>query len=267
VCAVVACSVSDAPFVFLNAGYIKRSTECHSTTSTVTSIHMLVLISFATSAALLGFVFMPLLSAVSGRTLGGNAGRFACRYKATQLTKLKGLIAHGKAIKARREELTAMLPAAHSVAEWSIYDVGEWVGRTAGLEDIRGALEANGVDGITLLLLEPNDASAASRLALPSQFVFRHLCLHRDGLIASLAQSAPTTSAVDALMLEALLSQPRGFRERLYALIRPRRRFHAPQSPRRARQHTDGDFELADAVPGTTVLAPRDRPAILTGVC
>ena len=217
--AAVSCLVADAPFVLLNAVYINRLSTDNQL------INTFVLISFATSAALLGFVFMPLLIAVSGRTLGGNAGRFACRYKATQLTKLKGLIAHGKALKTRREELTAMLPAAHSVAEWSIYDVGEWVGRTAGLEDIRGALEGNGVDGITLLRLEPNDASAASRLALPSQFVFRHLCLHRDGLIASLAQSAPTTSAVDALMLEALLSQPRGFRERLYALIRPRRRF------------------------------------------
>ena len=162
-----------------------------------------------------------------------------------------------------------MLPAAHSVAEWSVHDVGEWAGHTSGLEGIRGALEANGVDGITLLCLEPNDASTAtsSRLGLPSQFVFTHLCFHRDRLLASLAQSAATTSAVDAVILEALLSPPRGFRERVYALIRPRRRFHAPRSPRQAQQQTDGDFELADPVHGTKALAPRDRAAILTGVC
>ena len=51
-------SVSDAPFVFLNALYIKRSTDCGANkTSDPTSINALVLISFATSAALLGSDF------------------------------------------------------------------------------------------------------------------------------------------------------------------------------------------------------------------
>ena len=160
-----------------------------------------------------------------------------------------------------------MLPAAHSVGEWSVHDVGEWVGRTSGLADIRGALAANHVDGIALLCLDANDASSASRLGLPSPFVFRHLCLRRDELLASLAESA-----VDSLMIEAMLSQPpqsRGFRETLYELVRPRRRFHLP-APRRSRQAhppPGGDFELEDAVPGAMHLAPRDRPAILTGVC
>jgi hypothetical protein len=52
--AVIACSVTDAPFVFLNAIYIKRSTD------SANKINALVLMSFATSAALLGFVFTPL---------------------------------------------------------------------------------------------------------------------------------------------------------------------------------------------------------------
>jgi hypothetical protein len=52
-------SVSDAPFVFLNALYIiKRSTDCGANkASDPTSINALVLISFATSAALLGSDF------------------------------------------------------------------------------------------------------------------------------------------------------------------------------------------------------------------
>lgn len=55
-------SVSDAPFVFLNALYIKRSTDCGANkTSDPPSINALVLISFATSAALLGFDFAAAL--------------------------------------------------------------------------------------------------------------------------------------------------------------------------------------------------------------
>ena len=51
-------SVSDAPFVFLNAVYIEHSTDCGANkTSDPTSINALVLISFATSAALLGSDF------------------------------------------------------------------------------------------------------------------------------------------------------------------------------------------------------------------
>ena len=177
-------------------------------------------------------------------------------------------MAHGTALKARREELLAILPAAHSIGAWSVHDVGEWVGRTSRLEDIRGALAANHVDGIALLCLDGNDASNASRLGLPSPFVFRHLCLRRDELLASLAESAPTA---DAMMMDALmLSQPsqrRGFREMMYARIRPQRQFHAPRRFRQAQRPTGGDFELADAADGTAILAPRDRPAVLTGVC
>ena len=59
--AVIACSVTDAPFVFLNAIYInKRSTDSANKAFDGTSINALVLMSFATSAALLGFVFTPL---------------------------------------------------------------------------------------------------------------------------------------------------------------------------------------------------------------
>jgi hypothetical protein len=54
---VIACSVTDAPFAFLNAIYIhERSTD----SANKASINALVLMSFATSAALLGFVFTPL---------------------------------------------------------------------------------------------------------------------------------------------------------------------------------------------------------------
>ena len=56
--AVAACSVADAPFVFLNAMYIKRSAECGAKNAS-DGINTLVLISFATSAALLGFVLTP----------------------------------------------------------------------------------------------------------------------------------------------------------------------------------------------------------------
>ena len=190
----------------------------------------------------------------------------ACRYKATQLTKLRGLIAHGTALKARREELLAILPAAQSIGEWSAHDVGEWAGRTSGLEDFQRALAAHGVDGSTLLCLDSNDASSFGRLGLPSLFAFRHLCLHRDELLASLAQSAPAISAIDSMIMEAL-ARPRGFRERMYDLVRPRRRFHAPRRPREAQGRNDQDFELPDARDGTAALAPLDRPAILTGVC
>ena len=261
--AVAACSVADAPFVFLNAMYIKRSAECGAKNAS-DGIKTLVLISFATSAALLGFVLTP---AQRGRILP-EFFFVACRYKATQLTKLRGLIAHGNALKARREELVAILPAAHTVGEWSVQDVCDWVGRTSGLEGIQAALAANGVDGTALLCMNANDASIASSLGLSSPFLFRHLCLRRDELLASLVESAPTTSAVDAMMLEALLSQPsqpRGFREMLYACFRPRRQLPAPRRPRQ--RSTDGDFELADAMDGTAVLASRDRPTVLTGVC
>ena len=161
----------------------------------------------------------------------------------------------------------AILPAACSVGEWSTHTVGEWVGRTAGLEGIRDAVAASGIDGATLLCMDPSDASSASRLGLPSPFLLRHLCVHRDELLATLAQSAPATSRVDYMIVEALHSQLRGSHESLYELIRPWHRFHSPRRPRRAQLPTAGDYELSDAVDGVATLAPCDRPAIITGVC
>jgi hypothetical protein len=185
-----------------------------------------------------------------------------CRYKATQLSKLKGLIAHGRALRARHEELIAIMPAASSVGEWSAHDVGEWAERTAGLEAIQEAVAASGIDGTTLLCLDPSDDSSASRLGLPSPFVFKHLCVHRDELLATLAPSAPTPSSVDSITVEALHVRRRGFRESFYELVRPRRRFHLPTSPPRVQWATAGEYEL-----GAAVLAPRDRRAVTTGVC
>ena len=161
----------------------------------------------------------------------------------------------------------AIMPAARSVGEWSTHDVGEWAGRTAGLEAIQDAVAASGIDGATLLCLDPSDASSASRLGLPSPFLFKLLCVHRDELLATLAQSAPTPSSVDSIIVEALRTQRRGFRDSLYELVRPRRRFHLPTCPPRAQWPTAGDYELGDAMDGAAVLAPRDRPAVLTGVC
>jgi hypothetical protein len=162
----------------------------------------------------------------------------------------------------------AIMPAARLVGEWSAHDVGEWAGRTAGLEAIQGAVAASGIDGATLLCLDLSDVASAGRLGLPSPFLFKHLCVHRDELLATLAQSAPTVSSVDSILVEALRTQRRGFRESLYELVRPRRRrFHLPTHPPLAQWPTAGDYELGDATDGAAVLAPRDRPAVLAGVC
>jgi hypothetical protein len=157
------------------------------------------------------------------------------------------------------------MPAARSVGEWSAHEVGEWAGRTAGPEAVQDAVAASGIDGATLLCLDPSDAVSAGRLGLPSPFLFKLLCLHRDELLATLAPSAPTPSSVDSIIVEALRTQRTGFRESLYELVRPRRRFHAPTRPRRAHLPTAGDYELSDAMDGAAVLALLDRPALLTG--
>jgi hypothetical protein len=161
----------------------------------------------------------------------------------------------------------AIMPGARSIGEWSVRDVCEWAGRTAGLEAIQDAVAASGIDGAALLCLDPSDVASAGRLGLPSPFLFKHLCVHRDELLATLAQSAPTASSIDSIIVEALRTQRRGVRESLYELVRPRRRFYAPTGPRRAQWPTAGDYELSDAMDGAAVLAPHDRPAVLTGVC